>query len=282
MLTSYPWHTLYDRGNIEVFVYVFLATGLWAYLTGRQTLAAVLWGCAGAMKIYPLAMLAIFLHRRTLRPLLVGIATFAGVLLFSFWYVGPTIRMAALGSLHGVFGFLGSYAASARRSELNADHSVLGSIKEILTLHMFGLGKDWPGLSIAYQGTVAVAGSILFFGWVRKLPVLNQLCLLLIAIVLLPPVSYDYTLIHTYLVMGIVLGAYFYALRHDQPFPGAKAYFAAFGLIATAQVWILIRGLRVNGLIKCGSLLMVCWLLLRFPLRMGLEIERTSAEVENP
>ncbi len=278
MLTSYPWHTLYDRGNIELFVYVFLAGGLWAFLTGRQSLAAVLWGCAGAMKIYPLAMLAIFLHRTRLRPLLVGVLTFAGVLLISFWYVGPTVRVAAMGSLNGVFGFLGTYAANARRSELNGDHSILGSVKEILTLHMFGLGRQWPNLSKAYQATVIVGAPILFFAWVRKLPVLNQLCLFLIAIVLLPPVSYDYTLIHTYLVMGMVLGAYFYALRNGWPFPGAKTYFAAFALIATAQVWILIRGLRVNGLLKCAALLTVSWLLLRYPLRMGLDAERIEGD----
>lgn len=277
MLTSYPWHTLYDRGNLELFVYIFLATGLAAYLTGRESLAAALWGCAGALKIYPLVMLVVFLQRRTLRPLLVGTMIFASVSLASFWYVGPTIGAAALGSLNGVLGFLGNYAASARRSELNLDHSVLGAAKELLTMHMLGLGTNWPNLSRAYQITVCAAGAILYLVRVRRLPALNQLCLLLVAIVLLPPVSYDYTLIHMYLVLGIVLGAYLYAFHRGQRFPGANAYFLAFALITTAQTWLQIRSLQTNGIIKCGALLALCWLLLRFPLRIGSESEDAAS-----
>ena len=30
LLTSYPWHTLYDRGNIELFLYILIAGGVWA------------------------------------------------------------------------------------------------------------------------------------------------------------------------------------------------------------------------------------------------------------
>ncbi len=274
MLTSYPWHTLYDRGNLELFVYVFLATGVWAFLKGRNSPAAILWACAGTLKIYPLILLAVFFRRRTLRPLLIGILTFAGVLLVSFWFVGPTIRAAALGSMNGVFGFLGNYASSARKSELNLDHSILGAMKEILSLHMFGSIESWPNLSKIYQVSAVLVGAALFFAYIRKLPVLNQLCLLLIAIVLLPPVSYDYTLIHTYLVLGIVLAAYFYALHLRRPFPGATAYAIAFALLATAQTWIQFRGFRGNGVIKCGALLVICWLLLRFPLRTGSTIEQ--------
>ena len=273
MMTTYPWHTLYDRANLELFVYVFLAGGVWAFLTDRPVLAAALWGCAGAMKIYPIALLALFLHRRTKLPLLVGLATFAGVLLLSFWYAGPTIAAAARGTVEGMTGFIGHYAASARREELNLDHSMLGALKEILSLNMFHLGEDWSRMSRVYQFAVFLGAPILFFGWIRRLPLLNELCLLLVAVVLLPPVSYDYTLVHIYLVMGIVLGAYFYAIRRGRAFPGAMVYFAAFALLTTPQTWIHLRGLRPNGVIKCLALIVIAVLLMRFPLSVGLPVE---------
>ena len=273
MLTSYPWHTLYDRANMELFVYVFLAAGVWAFLAGRPLLAAALWGCAGALKIYPLALLAVFLHRRTLRPLLMGFATFAGVLLLSFWFVGPTVMIAAKGTIAGLTGFVGHYAGTARREELNLDHSALGAIKEILSLHMFHQGSDWPGLSRVYQIVVFLGAPLIFFGWIRKLPLLNELCLLLIGVVLLPPVSYDYTLVHTYLILAIVMGAYFSAIRNSRAFPGATVYFTAFALLATPQTWLHLKGLRPNGVIKCLALIAIASLLLRFPLSMGLGVE---------
>jgi hypothetical protein len=278
MVTSYPWHTLYDRANMELFVYVFLAAGVWAFLAGRPMLAAALWGCAGALKIYPIALLALFLHRKTFRPLLLGLATFAGVLLISFWFVGPTIAIAAKGTIDGLTGFVGHYAGTARREELNLDHSALGAIKEILSLNMFHLGADWQKVSIAYQTMVFLGAPVLFFSWIRKLPLLNELCLLLIGVVLLPPVSYDYTLVHIYLVLGIVLGAYYYAVRRGHTFPGAITYFAAFALLSTPQTWIHLRGLRPNGVIKCLALIVIAALLLRFPLGMGLAVENLNEQ----
>jgi len=266
-LTSYPWQKLYDRSNLELFVFVFLATGLWAYLSGRQQLAAVLWACGGALKIYPLVMLAIFISKRAIRPLLAGLFTFAAVLVLSFWYVGPTIKIAALGSLHGITGFVGNYAGTAHLNELNIDHSILGATKELLLLAWWHPGP-WVHLSIMYQATVAVAIPTLFFGWIRKLPVVNQLCLMVLSIVLLPPVSYDYTLIHVYFVIWVVVAAYLSSLRRSQPIAKANTYFVLFGLLSSSEGWFQVFGLQLNGVVKCVCLLILAGLLLRFPLTM--------------
>jgi hypothetical protein len=276
-LTSYPWHMLYDRGNLELFVYIFLAAGVWAYLGGRPVLAAALWGLAGAMKLYPLVVLAVFFQRHALRSLLAGAASAAAALVGSFWYVGPTIKTAALGTVSGLTGFVGHYAGSARRSELNFDHSILGSIKEVLSLNFLHLGQDWPTLGRVYEGVIAVVATIVYFRWVRRIPELNQLCLFLVALVLLTPISYDYTLVHTYLIMGIVAAAYLQATRAGRPFAGAKAYFIAFAVLATSQTWIHLRGLGINGIAKTIALLVIGSLLLRLPLTMGVEAEDAVA-----
>ena len=269
VLTSYPWEKLFDRANIELFVYLFLALGTWAYLTGRKSLAAAMWGCAGAMKIYPLVMLALFLHKKTLRPLLIGVLTFAAVLLASFWYVGPTIKAAAIGSIAGITGFIGNYAANAHLRELTIDHSILGATKEMLQLDTAHTG-GWPYLSTIYQAIVLVFGPILFFGWIRKLPALNQICLFLTAIVLLPPVSYDYTLVHIYLVIGIVVAAYLSAAQKGEQLQSSKSFAVIFALLTSSEGWVQHGLLRINGVIKCVALLALCWLLMRIPLTLGL------------
>jgi hypothetical protein len=275
VLCSYPWDKLLDRSNVELFVYLFVASGLWAFVTGRRELAAVLWGCAGAMKIYPLVMLAVFFRKSMLRPLLIGFATFAGVLLISFWFVGPTIPQAAMGSVHGVTGFLGSYAGSSRVWELTIDHSLLGGIKELCLLDVAHRDHHWTHQSTGYQAAVIILGPMLYWFRIRKLPVWNQTCLFIVAIVLLSPVSYDYTLIHIYLVLGIVVAAYLYALGEGTTLPRARAFFITFAIITTSQGWMQHSVYRFNGLIKCIALLVLSWLLLSVPLTLGSRADET-------
>ncbi len=266
VLTSYPWHTLYDRGNIELFVYVLIASGVWAYLLGRPTLAAVLWGCAGALKIYPLLLFAVYAERKSSRSFLVGAATFIGILFFSFWYVGPTVKLAASGTMWGIRGFVGTYGAHTRYRELVLDHSFLGGMKEILALPWFHVDDRQIVLSHFYEAIVILAGPPLFLRWRRHAPLLNQLCLLLVLIMLLPPVSYDYTLIYMYLVMGIVTTRYLAAALQEAPFPARDSYFVCFAILSTPENWINILGFQPNGLLKAAALLMLAVNLVRFPL----------------
>jgi hypothetical protein len=266
LLTSYPWEKLFDRANLELFVYIFLAAGVWAFLRRCNSWAAVFWGIAGALKIYPLVMVALFFHRRGLRPLTISLIVFAATLLASFYYVGPTIHAAAVGSLHGITGFVGNYAAAARIRELTIDHSLLGSIKELLLLDRTHEG-NWAHLSTGYQAAVAILGPLLYLLRIRKLPALNQLCLFLVAIVLLPPVSYDYTLVHIYLVFGIVAAHFLsQAKAPGGSLQGIRTFAITFAITFSSEGWVQTQTLRLNGVIKCVSLLTLCWLLLRIPL----------------
>ncbi len=267
-VTSYPWHFLYDRGNIELFVYVFVAGGVWAWLTGHEALAAVLWGVAGSLKIYPILLLAIFARRHHWRCLLLGSATSAGVLVFSFWYVGPTIATAALGTVGGILGFVGHYGGHVRLAELTFDHSILGGMKELSTLPALSTRDRTSLISHLYEGAIVVFGPFAYLWWRKRAPALNQLCLLLLVLMLFPPVSYDYTLIYAYLVLGILLCCGLDAQQRSEVFRGAKTYGVAFAIICTAETWISFSGLRVNGLLKCIALLAVALNVLRFPLRL--------------
>lgn len=275
-ITSYPWHFLYDRGNIEVFVYVFIAGGVWAWLVGKNDVAAVLWGIAASLKIYPIVLLGMFLYRNLWRPLLLGLASFAAVLLLSFWYVGPNIEMAALGTASGLLGFLGHYGGQARGADMVFDHSILGGVKECLALPVLAKLNVVSLFSHLYEGAVILLAPGAFLLWRRTAPALNQLCLLLLALMLFPPVSYDYTLIYAYLLLGIVLCCALEAARRGETFRGARSYMIAFAILCTAETWISFHGLRPNGLLKCIALLMVAANVLRFPLHLyGLQGEES-------
>jgi hypothetical protein len=50
-VVSFPIEGLIQRGNIELFVWVLAAAGMWAFLRDRDKTAAVLWGLAAATKL---------------------------------------------------------------------------------------------------------------------------------------------------------------------------------------------------------------------------------------
>lgn len=271
VLTSYPWEKLFDRSNLEIFLYIFIALGFWAFITGREELAAVLWGCAGAMKIYPFLLCAVFFRKQSLRALFLCVFTFIAVLFLSFWWVGPTVQAAALGSLHGLTGFLDSYGGVVQLSRLTIDHSLLSAIKEICLVGDSSLQRSFLHGSTMYQAAVVVIGPILYFRFVRRMPVWNQLCLFLVCIVLLPPVSYDYTLIHFYLVFWVITVAYLTALQQGRELQHARLFYVMSALLMTSQGWIQVWVFRLNGLIKASALVALFVLLVKVPLTLGAE-----------
>ncbi len=279
-VTSYPWHYLYDRGNIELFVYLLVGGGVWAWFSGRPQLAGALWGCAGALKIYPLLMLAVLAKRGSWRAFAVGAITFLVVLLVSFWYVGPSIKIAATGTVWGIRGFVGTYGAHTRFGELVYDHSLLGGMKELVSLPFLHPAYEQITLSHAYEGLVILLGPVFFVRWRAKAPVVNQLCLLLVGLMSLPPVSYDYTLVYAYIVIGVVMCAYVSAVVRGERFPGATIYFVAFAILCTTESWISIWGVEPNGLFKSSALVTVGVLLVRYPLRLAQTTIRFGSDAD--
>ena len=69
---SFPIARLIHQGNIELVVWIFTATGVWAFMRGHENAAAVLWGLAAAMKLFPLVLLGLLLPRRHYRAFAAG------------------------------------------------------------------------------------------------------------------------------------------------------------------------------------------------------------------
>ncbi len=215
---AFPFLFLYQRGNIEIALWIIASLGILAYMRRRPYLAAVLWGIATAIKIYPVFLLGLFLghRRREVGPLLTGIASALLTTVACLAYVGPSIGLAFRGFLGGVQGFQGAYAETVRSSAMGFDHSLFSPFK-LLAVSTGHLAAPWLHPYYLLAGALA---ALVFLLRVRKLPFLNRLTFLTVCFILLPPVSYEYTLVHLYPPAALL---FLYAVAAGQASPSPPA-----------------------------------------------------------
>ncbi len=263
---SWPLLFLLERGNIELFLIVLTFAGAWAFWRDQTTAAAVLWGAAGAIKLYPLLLLALFCYRSQIRALLAGVVTAVAVLVGSFWFVGPTIGDAARGTVAGLVGFVGTYATKSREGELRHDHSFLAFVKQPLAIHRLHFSSDVHSLGTGYAAVAVLACVVLYFARFRRLPALNQYALVMIAIVALPPVSYDYTLVHLYPSFGLLILLLLALRREGRDAGTVRTLLWCFTLIFASENFAMWLAFHMNGMVKAAALFWAGVVLLRTPL----------------
>ena len=263
VLSSWPLLFLYERANLELVIWILAALGVWALLRNHPILAGVLFGLTASIKVYPLVLLALLFSHRHRWAFLTGMATFGLSMLLAFWFVGPTIPMAFHGALDGVLGFVGNYAATAH-SELRFDHSFLAAIKQ-LTSHHVWMHTDFSALSHIYVPVVAVGATLLFLLRVNSLPLINRILFVMICMVALPPVSYDYTLVHLYVPFALIALAGIRAANAHVELPGFKPALACFAVLFTPQLFLFYGALNLNGVLKSTALAGLIVLLARHP-----------------
>jgi len=265
LIFSYPLLYMFGSGSIEIFTCIFTAAGLWATLKGRDKLAAVLWGAAGAMKVSPILLLALFLSRAKWRSLAVGISAFALISILSMWFVGPTNPIAFAGSVSGVGAFVSTYAEWVRTQELPFDHSLLAPIK----IFAYVMAHRTGTLSYLTKPYLLIAGAtalLVFFLRARHMPRTNQLIFLFAAIVTLPPVSYDHTLVHLYAIWAMLVIVVLRASSAGVTLPGFRTYFLCFAVLFTSQRFIYYHWIHPNGTFKALALLTLMVTALRYPI----------------
>ena len=200
-LLSYPlWFEL-ERGNIELYVWLIAALGIWAVYRGKGYSAAACFGIAGSLKIYPICYLGILLARRKVKEIAFGLAVAVLVTAVSLWADCPDMRVAIHGIKAGLALFQLNYVQHYDPVVVGFDHSLFALSKRLFHPTDRGLGH----LSIKYTATVGIAALIIFFGRIVKMPLANQVLALTVAMILLPPVSFDYTLLHLYTPLCLIL-----------------------------------------------------------------------------
>ena len=210
---SFPLLFLAERGNIELLVWIALTLAVWLCLRGRAFASAVIIGCAASVKLYPIFLLGLFVSRRRADWRAVGTGVLAAVLAtaVAVGYAGPTFSGAMDGFVNGVAKFNHQHAEAPRRSEAVFDHSLFSPVK-IAYLGTHDSPQQWTTIYFAVAGLLALA---VFWFRVRDLPLLNRLVFLSAAMILLPPVSYEYTVVHLYLPLLLMLLAAAAPLRRS-------------------------------------------------------------------
>ena len=269
LATSWPLLFLLERANIESFLVLLTFAGAFAFWRGQSVTASVLWGLAAALKVYPALLLVLFLYRGRLRAFAVGVATVAASLLLSFWYVGPTMAIAARGTMAGITGFVGSYASHSREWELRHDHSFLAFLKQPLAIHRLHFSADVSHLGTSYFVVATIAVAAIYLMRFRRLPVLNQYLLATIAMVALPPVSYDYTLMHLYPGFVLVVLLLLRNERDGRKDAAVSGLIWCFTLIFASENFAFWIAFHLNGMVKAAALFWAAVLLLRHPLRVS-------------
>lgn len=253
---SFPVVFLAERANVEFFVWVLISLGTYLYVRRRLPWAAACFGLAAGMKLYPILLLGIFVRdRREIKAALLGVATFVLSTLAALWYAGPTIAIAFHGFLNGVLHFKNANGERSRTVEIPFDHSLFSPIK-VAGLSGHVLPTHWAQTYYLVAGFLFVG---LFLFAVRKKPLLNRLMFLSVAMVALPPVSYEYTLVHLYLPIVLLLAYVLHrSVQTDERLVSADLVALGAALLLTFPFGILGNGTFVlAGQIKVLALLML-------------------------
>ena len=202
-ILSWPVELIVDGANAEVIVWLAMAIAMWAFATGRGYTAAIFFGCAAALKLFPFVFLALFLRRRDIGKLVTGVFSFLLISVVSLQILGPTISVAYRGIAYGLQQFKTVYMAHLLMGENGVDHSLFASIKFLLRI-VFHHVNDFTHLLQLYLGLTAVGGTLLFFFVIRKQSLLNQVLSLSILSIYITAFSGDGTLIHLYYPLAML------------------------------------------------------------------------------
>ncbi len=248
---SFPvWFDLH-QGNIEFVVWITTVCAVWAIWTRRFSLAAIFLGAAIALKLYPVILLGLLLAQKRLREAALALGAASALTLASLWLICPDVRYSWHATNEAISRTRTEYMLTLFPVESGFDHGLFVLLKR--SLPTLPPPEHLAHVLRAYLVLSAVAGVTLFFLRIRKLPVINQVLALSIAAVLLPPVSYDYTLLHLYAPFALL--AFFAVKNMERQTRALTLAFSLLAIILSAQSEFILHGFRFSGQLKAVALL---------------------------
>jgi hypothetical protein len=261
LLLCWPIYFGLQRGNIEFFLDAGVAAGLWAYVRRRWWLAAVLIGAFGTGKLYPLLLLGLLIPAKRWTELVFGVATAAGVTVAATWWIGaaPAGVKHSKGIWHGLQSWVMSNSMVFDGYRNGFDHSLFGVLKLMCAGH-----AQWlMPLALMYAAVGAVGMLVLFFGRTWKMPRANQMLLVSIGAVLLPPSSFDYTL-----VLLVPIFVWVMLLSAEDACERGRCWVVVlFAMLFAPETFATWSGVFFAGQLKMVGLLVLLAMAVCFPLR---------------
>jgi len=250
---SFPIPALIERGNIELFLWIFASLGVVAFVRGRNNLAAVLWALAAATKLYPVLFFALFLARKKYGAFALSIAAFIAVSWLSMFWLGPSISLAFHGSLHNIFGFQGTRGNEFNLHELSANHSLFQYAKILAII----LGVDSGRLTIYYYALFAVIFAVMFFRKIVHRPVENQILAITSFMIMIPPVAYFYSIVELFPAWALLVLAALDAERAQVKLNGFETTLRLFLPLFASFVFLTYPSVFIYGGLIQGLLLLI-------------------------
>ncbi len=283
LVTSWPAGLLVDRANVEIFVWISLLVGVWAYVTGREWLAASLFAVAASLKLFPFVFLTLFLTRRGWPKLVAGACVFGAVTVLSLAILGPTIPIAYHGISTGLAMFHDDYMVVYSMDLTGLDHSLMGLIKTaIVVVQRKNYGAHLREVANFYIPCMALIGLILYAVRIRKLPLLNQLMAFSIISILFTPFSGDGTLIHLYYSFALCCFLAISAYRQQVSIPGLRVIMLCYAYLLSYQSFWVMDHRRVEAQFKCLALILLLYCALKYPLSASLRSGALPIDLSRP
>jgi hypothetical protein len=274
LLTSYPMWFEMKQANQEIVSWLFLVLGLWCFITERSYSAAVFLGIAGSLKITPFFYLGLFFARRQYRQLVVALLAAAAVTIPSLWWEYPHI-LTSWRLTRAAIAQFPVWESLRLLPETGFDHSIFGLTKQVIFHHVNA--NTLASVLATYSAVSLVAFVVLYFGWIRRLLMINQVLCLCLATLLLPPTSFDYTLMSLYAPWTLLV--LLAVRRRDTETPGLVPAMICFAILFTPETEFIRHQISLGGQIKAITMIALFIVALRYPFERSTATEDTSADL---
>ncbi len=268
-LMAYPIWFEFKQANIELVTWLMVICGLWAFMRGRSWTASICFGLAGSMKYFPFVFTGVLIAKKQYRQAAFSFVVAIVATLLSLYMLSPSLSQSWHATQQALGYFHDHFMLAIRPNEIGFDHSAFALIKLIWKAagHIFGQHRTTNVLQ-AYLLVSAVGGIGLFFGKIRHLPLVSQVMCLSIASILLPPVSFDYTLMHLFAPLALLVLASIDAKKAGIAIPGENLAFCCFAILMAPLSEFIFAGERFGGQIKAVTLIALMLIALRYPFQL--------------
>jgi hypothetical protein len=271
---TYPVLFTVDRANEEAIVFILLFAFVYLYFVRPSRWAAFFLGAAIAYKIYPVVLVVLFVADRRWRDVALTFAAATGLLAVGTFVLGMLSGYGPAGVLSAwretLFG--GHVVYSGKLYASQHGHSIWGALVGVLNrLRHIGPG---PNARIAYFAIAVLVFLLLAALIVRRVrEPWQRLALLVIAMLVLPFESHDYTLIHLLLPLMLFVGSP--RRRADMAY---TLLFAA--LLVPLDYYVIIHDVSISTLLYPAALLAIAGLIVRDALRPPGDVAPGAATAE--
>lgn len=199
---TYPILFALDRGNVEIFLFVFLALFMYAYQKGEDWKSMIFLSFAIAMKLYPIVFITLFLADKKYKQAIITILLVIGISLLSASILNGGIINSFAGISSNLALFNKGYVGTDQGLQHNSSLYGLFEISQRFFL---------PGLSFLvsyylYIVSIFLGAIFLYVLFIEK-TLWKKVALLTLSIILFPQVSFDYKLIHLFIPIMLFVNA---------------------------------------------------------------------------